>query len=294
MASPITLSVTQISAELLDGQNFIPLDHQNNSEFPAPAVEPIPVTPPSASRTENLREGLARTVHPGRHAAWQASLHRPRPELPPPFRMDGETEDEARVRKKYTLMMKFNAAGDVWAVKTDWPDMYERLTGGIPLVGQEVENSDSMSPLEAAQTAWGWQTYNLLKNGVPFRAARATIFYKAAKAKGFADVKSYFEAVVAPYLIDLGVQTCYANAAPPPPKFKLKAQMLPDGRFAVSGDTWEASNTLLDFKQFGLQWKKPFWVPKLNGPYDSQRLMAAMEAHDQIILTNELPATDSA
>ena len=229
MASPITLSINQISDELLDGQNFIPLYDQDDSEFPVPGVEPIPVTPSSASRTENLREGLARTVHSGRHAAWQASLHWPRPKLHPPFRMDGETEDEARVREKYTLMMKFNAAGDVWAIKTDWPDMYERLTGGIPLVGQEVENSDSMSPLEAAQTARGWQTYNLLKNGVPFRATRATVFYKAAKAKGFADVKSYFEAVVAPYLIDLGVQTCNANVAPPPPKFKLKAQMLPGG-----------------------------------------------------------------
>ena len=134
-----------------------------------------------------------------------------------------------------------------------WPDKYSALTGGLDIAGVDIvlEKGAVLTDEEKAQTACGWRSYSMIKNGVPFTATRATLFYETTVSYGFVTTAEYVNAIVAPYLNKFGIAVTYTNAAAPPPVYTLRIYSTPT-TFRIGGDTFQVNKMLIKFKHFGL------------------------------------------
>ena len=221
---------------------------------------------------------------PSRVAEWRRNLTRERPAQAPRFNLDHETDELAASRKKYTLVLRNLVDGDVMAPSARWPDKYSALTGGLEIAGVDIvlEKGAVLTDEEKAQTAWGWRSYSMIKNGVPFTATRATLFYETAVSYGFSTTAEYVNAIVAPYLNKFGIAVTYTNAAAPPPVYTLRIYSTPT-TFRIGGDTFQVNKMLIKFKQFGLDFVRPFWIPKDNAiDYDHQPVLDAINGCNRI------------
>lgn len=272
---------------------FVGLD-DNHCERKSPLPK-SPTTPSTADvHTSNA-------VHTNPHKAnrvptrvaseWRRDITRVRPLDPPRFNLEGESDADATVRKKYTLVLRHLQNGDVMTTDAHFPNKYESLADGVPLIGAElvVEEGCEFTNEEKAQSAFGWGRYSLIKNGTPFDASRATIRRITAMKYGYANVHTFVSDVVAPYLSSLGISIRYSNSPAADKPMQVRVSML-DG-FKLAGDTM-LLNQLLKFRNYGLKFIQPYWVPVDSSEFDFARLLAALKERNTEITSPDGSVSD--
>ena len=56
-----------------------------------------------------------------------------------------------------------------------------------------------------------------------------------------------------------------------------------DGRFAIRGDTIRVHPGLLNFSEYDLRWREPFWISD-DASYDPERILQFAEDHPNIVM----------
>lgn len=186
------------------------------------------------------------------------------------------------------MLIALNKHADAIIDTDKFASTYENLAGHplIPdkktavAVNYDGDESDAADP--ARVDGWIWSKYSATKRGFPSFVWKPTIPGQIALARGYVSTFDYLNKVLIPEFERLGFNVNLKGA-----DVQLRAQLTPsityDGRFAIRGDTIRVHPGLLNFSEYDLRWREPFWISD-DASYDPERILQFAEDHPNIVM----------
>ena len=102
------------------------------------------------------------------------------------------------------------------------------------------------------------------------------------RSSGYVSTFDYLNKVLIPEFERLGFHVNLKGA-----DVQLRAKLTPsityDGRFAIRGDTIRVHPGLLNFSEYDLRWREPFWISD-DASHDPERILQFAEDHPNIVI----------